>query len=87
MSRSVGGEAYGYLVKTASSDIVLANQFGQLQNIRLEALGGSVTGTAAYNFDTHEVKSDLRGEKIDIAQIQQLQTAGATGARHCQLHR
>lgn len=69
-----GGEAYGYPIKTASSDIVLASQFARLQNIRLDALGGSMAGTVAYRLDTHELKTDLRGEKIDVAQIQQLQT-------------
>ena len=69
-----GGEAYGYPIKTASADIVLANQLAQLQNIRLDAFGGSMAGTVAYNLDTREMKSDLRGEKIDLAQIRQLQT-------------
>ena len=69
-----GGEAYEYPIKTASADIVLANQFAQLQNIRLDAFGGSMAGTVAYNLDTREMKSDLRGEKIDLAQIRQLQT-------------
>ncbi len=69
-----GGEAFGYPIKTATADILLANQFAQLQNIRLNALGGSVLGSVAYNLDTHEVKTDLRGEKIDLAQITQLQT-------------
>jgi translocation and assembly module TamB len=70
-----GGEAYGYAIKTATSDIVLANQSVQLQNIRLDALGGTVAGMAAYNLDTHQVNTELRGEKIDLAQIEQLQTA------------
>ena len=70
-----GGEAYGYSIKTASSDIVLADQFAQLQNIRLDALGGSLFGTVEYKLDTHEVKTDLRGEKIDLAQVRELQTA------------
>ena len=37
-------------------------------------MGGSVSGDIAYNLDTHEVKTDLRGEKIDLAQIKELQT-------------
>src|SRR4029077_8228209 len=69
-----GGEAYGYTIKTASSDIVLANQFAQLQNIRLDALGGSILGTVAYNLDTHEMNPDLRAEKIDLAQIREIQS-------------
>ena len=70
-----GGEAYGYTIKTASSDIVLANQFAQLQNIRLDALGGSMFGTVAYSLDTHAMNTDLRGEKIDLAQVREIQTA------------
>ena len=34
-----GGEAHGYAIKTATSDIVLANQLAQFQNIRLDVFG------------------------------------------------
>ena len=34
-----------------------------------------MSGTVAYNLDTHEMKTDLRGEKIDLAQVKELQTA------------
>ena len=70
-----GGEVYGYAVKTASSDIVLANQLAQLQNIQIEGLGGAMSGSVEYNLDTHELLTDLRGEKIDLAQIKELQTS------------
>jgi len=69
------GEAYGYAIKTLKSDIVLAHQEAQLQNIRLEAVGGEVVGTLAYNLESREIRSDLRGEKIDIRQINALQSA------------
>jgi len=68
------GEAYGYPIKTAVSDIVVVGREAQLQNIRVEALGGTATGMTAYNFDTRELRSDLRGEGIDLAQIKQLQS-------------
>lgn len=70
-----GGEAYGYAIKAATSDIVLGNQMAQLQNIRIDALGGSVVGAVAYNLDSRELKTDLRGEKVDLAQIREIQTA------------
>src|SRR5271165_561420 len=57
-----GGDAYGHAIKTATSDIVLGNQMAQFQNIRLDALGGSVSGAIAVNIDTHEMKTDLQGE-------------------------
>ena len=66
-------QAYGYTIKTLKSDIVLANQEAQLQNIRLEALGGDVSGSAAYNMSNRQIRADVRGEKIDLVQIQQLQ--------------
>jgi translocation and assembly module TamB len=66
-------QAYGYKIKTLKSDIALANQEAQLQNIRLEALGGDVSGSAAYNMTNRQIRADLRGQKIDLAQIQQLQ--------------
>ncbi len=69
-----GGEAYGHPVKTFSSDLVLANHEAQLQNIKVEALGGSLTGTAAYNLNTRQVRSNLRGDNIDLAQVNQLQS-------------
>ena len=69
-----GGQAYGYTIKALASDIALANQEAQLQNIRLEALGGSMSGSAAYNLENRQIRADLRAQKIDLAQIQQLQS-------------
>jgi translocation and assembly module TamB len=68
-----GAQAYGYTFKTLKSDIVLTNHETQLHNIRLEGLGGSMTGDAAYNLQNAQIRADLHAEKIDLAQIQQLQ--------------
>jgi len=67
------GEAYGHPIKKAASDIVVVGREAQFQNIRLEALGGAVAGSAAYNLDNSQIKADLRGERIDLAQITELQ--------------
>ncbi len=69
-----GGEAYGHAIKTATSDIVVVGREAQFPNIRLEALGGFAEGSVAYNFDTQELRSNLAGDKIDLAQIHELQT-------------
>ena len=70
-----GGEAYGQSIKSLTSDIVVANHEVGLENIRLEALSGVVTGLVAYNVTSHQVRSDLRGDKIDLEKIAALQTA------------
>jgi len=67
------GEAYGHPIKTAASDIVVVGREAQFQNIRLEALGGAVAGSAAYNLDNSRIHAELRGEGIDLAQITELQ--------------
>ncbi len=69
-----GGEAYGHAVKTLTAGLVLGNQEAQFDNIRVEALGGSVTGTAAYNFSNRQLRTDLRGENFDLAQVGELQS-------------
>src|SRR5450755_970305 len=69
-----GGEAYGHPIKTLTSDVVLENHEVAFQNIHLEALGGVVLGTAAFNLNKHEVRTDLRGDNIDLEKISELQT-------------
>ncbi len=69
-----GGGAYGHPIKAATSDIVVVGREAQFQNIRLEMLGGAVAGSVAYNFDTQELRSDLAGDNIDLAQIHEFQT-------------
>ena len=69
-----GGQAHGHDIKTLTADIGLANHEAQFDNIKVEALGGSLTGTAAYNLSSRQLRSDLRGENIDLAQISELQS-------------
>ena len=69
-----GGEAHGHPIKTLTADLTVANQEAQLEKIRIEALGGSLSGNAAYNLNTKEVRADLRGENIDLAQVGELQS-------------
>ena len=69
-----GGEAYGHPIKTLTSDIVLANHEVAFENLRLEALGGVVLGTAAFNLNNRQVRTDLRGDNIDLEKITELQT-------------
>jgi len=67
------GEAHGHPIKTLTTDLLVTNQEAQLENIRIEALGGSMSGAAAYNFTSKEVRADLRGDNIDLAQVTELQ--------------
>jgi translocation and assembly module TamB len=69
-----GGEAHGHPIKTLTADLTMANQEARLEKIRIEALGGSVSGNAAYNLNSREVRADLRGENIDLAQVSELQS-------------
>ena len=69
-----GGEAYGHPIKTLTSDIVLANHEVAFEKLRVEALGGVVLGTAAFNLNNRQVRTDLRGDNIDLEKITQLQT-------------
>ena len=69
-----GGEVHGHPIKTMTADLLLAHQEAQLEKIRIEALGGSVSGTAAYNLSNNNVSADLRGENIDLAQVSELQS-------------
>jgi translocation and assembly module TamB len=69
-----GGQAYGHPVKTFTASLVLGNHEAQLENIRVEALSGSVTGTAAYNLSNRQLNADLRGDNFDLAQISELQS-------------
>jgi translocation and assembly module TamB len=67
-------EAHGHPIKTLTADLLVANQEAQLEKIRIEALGGSVLGSAAYNLTSKEVRADLRGDNIDLAQLSELQS-------------
>jgi translocation and assembly module TamB len=67
-----GGEAYGHAIRTATSDIVVEGREVQFQGLRVEALGGEAAGSVVYNLDTGQVRSDLRGENIDLAQVSEL---------------
>ena len=68
-----GGEAYGYPIKTLTSDLVLANHEAALENIHLEALGGVLVGSAGYNLNNRQLRSDLRGDNVDLEKITALQ--------------
>ena len=69
-----GGEAHGHPIKTLTADLMLANEEARLERIRIEGLGGSISGSAAYNLTNKEVRADLRGENIDLAQVSELQS-------------
>src|SRR5208337_3774778 len=67
--------AYGRPIKSLGSDIVFANHEAQLNHIRLQAAGGVIAGTAAYNFGNKGLSFDLSGVSLDLAEIPELQAA------------
>ena len=68
-------EAYGRPIKSLGADVAFANHEAQLNHIRLQAAGGVVAGTAAYNFVSKAVSFDLNGVSLDLAEFPELQSA------------
>jgi translocation and assembly module TamB len=79
-----GGEIYGRPVKSLSANLSFANQSAQFKDIHLQALRGTVAGSAAYNWSTKAVQIDLSGDSIDLREIPELQTRrlALTGIAH-----
>jgi len=77
------GQAHGRPIRSLTSKIAFANHGVQFEGIHLQAAHGTVSGEAAYNFHSREVKLDLTGQSIDLAEIPEvqqphLQIAGVT---------
>jgi translocation and assembly module TamB len=66
-------EVHGHTVNVAAADVAVVGQEVQFHNIRVAALGGTAAGSLAYNFDNRQMRSDLHGENIDLAQITEIQ--------------
>jgi translocation and assembly module TamB len=67
------GQAYGRPVKSLTANLLFANQEAQLDDIRMQAMQGDLAGSAAYNFCNKDVRFDLTGENVDLANIPELQ--------------
>jgi translocation and assembly module TamB len=70
-----GAQAYGRPIKSAGADLAFANHEAQLDHIRLQAAGGVIAGTAAYNFSNKGLRFDLSGVSLNLAEIPELQSA------------
>ncbi len=68
------GLAHGRPIIALTSKIQFANHAAELDEIHLQAKRGTVLGSAAYNFRSKEVKLDLTGQSIDLADIPEAQT-------------
>ncbi len=68
----LAGQAYGRPVKSLTANLVFANHEAQLDNIQMESMHGELAGSAAYNFGNRDVRFDLTGEHIDLANIPEL---------------
>ena len=69
----LAGQAYGRPVKSLTANLAFANHEAQLDNIQMQSMHGELAGSAAYNFGNKEVRFDLAGENIDLANIPELQ--------------
>jgi translocation and assembly module TamB len=67
------GQAHGRPIRALTSKIAFANHGVQFEGIHLQAAHGTVSGEAAYNFHSREVKLDLTGKSIDLAEIPEVQ--------------
>src|SRR5579875_417940 len=67
------GQAHGIPIHSLASKISFANHAVQFSDIRLHAERGTVSGFGGYNFHSREVKLDLAGESIDLAEIPEVQ--------------
>jgi translocation and assembly module TamB len=68
-------QVYGRRLKSVSSNLVFANHEAQLKQVRLQAAGGVIAGSAGYNFASKALGFDLNGVSLDVAEIPELQTA------------
>jgi translocation and assembly module TamB len=67
------GQAHGRPIRSLTAKIAFANHGVELDAIHLQAAHGTVSGEAAYNLRSHDVKLDLTGQSIDLAQIPEVQ--------------
>jgi len=67
-------QAYGRPVKSVSSNLVFGNHEAQLNQVRLQAAGGVIAGSAQYNFASKALGFDLNGVSLDMADVPELQT-------------
>ena len=66
-------QAYGRPVKSLTANLAFADHEAQLEDIQMQAMRGKVAGSAAYNFSNQDVRFDLTGDGIDLANIPELQ--------------
>jgi translocation and assembly module TamB len=67
------GQAHGRPIVSLTSKIAFANHGVQFEGIHLQAAHGAVSGSAAYNFRSREVKLDLTGQSIDLGDVPEVQ--------------
>ena len=67
------GQAHGRRIRALAAKFSFGNHAVQLQDIHLEAARGNLSGSAAYNFRNQDLKLDLTGHGIDLAEIPQVQ--------------
>ena len=63
----------GRPIDSLSGEVSLQNDNLQLAKLVLKAPGGTVVGSGAYNFGTHQILADLRSDDIQLARVPELQ--------------
>jgi translocation and assembly module TamB len=69
----LAAQAYGRPVKSLTANLAFANHEAQLADIQMQSMHGKLAGSAAYNFGNKQVRFDLTGENIDLADVPELQ--------------
>jgi len=72
--RLTGGAIYGEPFRSLTSDLRLAGQEAQLNNIVFAHNGARITGSAAYDTGGKTFRLDLRGSGFELAQFRQAQS-------------
>ncbi len=69
----LAAQAYGRPVKSLTANLAFANHEAQLDNIQMQSMHGELAGSVTYNFGNKNVRFDLTGENIDLANVPELQ--------------
>lgn len=70
------GMIYDEPVQQFTADLRLSNRDLEFNNMVLTHDAAMVTGDAAYNLSTHNIRFNLSGKNFDLARVRQLQTRG-----------
>ncbi len=84
----LGGDIYGEPYKSLNTDLTFAGKEAGVSNLVLAQDGGRLTGDAAYNTATQNLRANVNGTGFQLAHFKQLQTGkiSVAGALTFELH-